>query len=235
MPATSRSSAARPGRWSRGGSPKGATRVVHDCNPFAGDKCNTIRLVDQQHDPLLLRAGDRDQHRLDRCGERGVVQGRVRCGLKPARRRDGPRPNGKHDARRRRNVKNAALSILGFYNSQQQWVGVVVAPVRTERANKCNVEQAPPDTIPAHLQVYPTDWQVGGPGSSHGLHERRRDAEHGRARSSEDQLPRAIAHRDSHGRTGRTRRTPGTTRTSVIRWTPLARCSPHRAAPPSPT
>ncbi len=27
-----------------GGSAKGVGRMVHDCNPFAGDKCNTIRL-----------------------------------------------------------------------------------------------------------------------------------------------------------------------------------------------
>ena len=53
---------------------------------------------DQQLDPVLLRAGDRDQHRLDRGGERRVLQGCVRRGLESPRRRDGPRPDGKHDA-----------------------------------------------------------------------------------------------------------------------------------------
>ena len=32
------------GELDSGWMPKGATRLVHDCNPFAGDKCNTIRL-----------------------------------------------------------------------------------------------------------------------------------------------------------------------------------------------
>ena len=33
------------GTWTSGWTPKGASRMVHDCNPFAGDKCNTIRLT----------------------------------------------------------------------------------------------------------------------------------------------------------------------------------------------
>ena len=68
------------GTWSSGWTPKG-NRMVHDCDPFAGDKCNTIKLVHQQHDPLLLRSGDRHQHRQHRRGGRRLVQGRVRRGL----------------------------------------------------------------------------------------------------------------------------------------------------------
>ena len=45
IPKTSRSCAARLGTWSSGWIKKGATRMVHDCLPFSGDRCNTIRLA----------------------------------------------------------------------------------------------------------------------------------------------------------------------------------------------
>ncbi len=81
------SSAAPPGRGRRGGPPRVPAGVVHDCNPFAGDKCNIDQAPDEQHHPLLLRAGDRDQYRLDRYGECGVMQGLVRRVPRTRRRR----------------------------------------------------------------------------------------------------------------------------------------------------
>jgi hypothetical protein len=52
------------------------------------------------------------------------------------------------------NVKNAALSILGFYNSNQQWVGLVALPYG-QSGNKCNVNN--PQTYPDSNYA---DWQV---------------------------------------------------------------------------
>ena len=59
------------------------------------------------------------------------------------------------------NVKNAALSILGFYNSPQQWVGLVTLPYG-QTGNKCiaygnSRETRPPISYPDSNY---TDWQV---------------------------------------------------------------------------
>ena len=67
------------GTWSSGWTKKGATRVVHDCNPFAGDKCNTIRLTTSSTIPYYFAPVIGINTRLDRCGECGVMQGLVRC------------------------------------------------------------------------------------------------------------------------------------------------------------
>ena len=72
--------------------------MVHDCNPFAGDKCNTIRLSTSNTIPYYFAPVIGINTGNDRGGERRVVQGCLRRRLEPARRRAGARPDGKHDA-----------------------------------------------------------------------------------------------------------------------------------------
>ena len=237
------------GTWSSGWTKKGATRVVHDCNPFAGDKCNTIRLADQQHHPLLLRAGDRDQYRHDRYGECGVMQGLVRCCRTTPRRRHGARPNGQHGRRRRRERQERGSVGLGLLRPIAAMDRGRVAPVRQgfagqpryhgqvrglRRQSDGRARQPEPT---AHLSGLSDrdgfEPLVGHQWLESGLQECRGGHQPGVQPGAGDQLPRRGRPPPSKPPRKEVRR-PGITRTSAIRSTPLARCSPPRAGPPSP-
>ncbi len=133
------------GSWSSGWVPKGATRLVHDCNPFAGDKCNTIRLSTSSTIPYYfapvigINTGSTGAVNAASCkGACGAASSPLDVVIVLDR-------TGSMTDADVANVKNAALSILGFYNSQQQWVGLVALPYG-QSGNKCNVNN--PQTYP---------------------------------------------------------------------------------------
>jgi hypothetical protein len=142
------------GSWSSGWAPKGATRLVHDCNPFAGDKCNTIRLSTSSTIPYYfapvigINNGSTGAVNAASCkGACGAASSPLDVVLVLDR-------TGSMTDADVANVKNAALSILGFYNSQQQWVGLVALPYG-QSGNKFNVNN--PQTYP---QLNYVNWQV---------------------------------------------------------------------------
>lgn len=142
------------GSWSSGWLPKGGGRLVHDCNPFAGDKCNTIRLSTSSTIPYYfapvigVNTGSTGAVNAASCkGACGAASSPLDVVL--VLDRTGSMTQADVD-----NVKNAALSILGFYNSQQQWVGLVSLPYG-QTNNKCNVNN--PQTYPGTNYL---NWQV---------------------------------------------------------------------------
>ena len=165
-PETSRSSAARPGRWTSGWSAKGVSRMIHDCNPFAGDKCNTIRLSTSNSIPYYfapvigINTGNTGAVNAASCkGACGAASSPLDVVLVLDR-------TGSMTQADVANVKNAALSILGFYDSSQQWVGLVALPYG-QNSNKCNVNN--PQTYPGTNYA-----QLAGRAAQHGLHQPRR-------------------------------------------------------------
>jgi Putative Flp pilus-assembly TadE/G-like/von Willebrand factor type A domain len=149
------------GNWSSGWVAKG-NRMVHDCNPFAGDKCNTIRLTTSNTIPYYFAP----VIGVD-TGNTGVVAAascKGACGAASSPidvvmvlDRTGSMTQGDID-----NVKNAALAVLDFYDPSQQWVGMVSLPYG-QPSNKC-VAYGDRRTTPPTYQVYPnstaSSWQA---------------------------------------------------------------------------
>jgi hypothetical protein len=128
-------------------------RAYHACDPFSGEKCNTI----------VLRASNFVKYFFApvigiRQGSTGAVNGascKGFCG-QPSSPLDVVMVldrTGSMTQSDVANVKNAALSILDFYDSSEQWVGLVALPYG-QPGNKC---------IANHPQLYPnsnmTTWQ----------------------------------------------------------------------------
>ena len=141
------------GTWSSGWTTRNG-RSTHDCNPFAGDKCNTIRLstastIPYYFAPVLgINTGSTGAVNAASCkGACGAASSPVDVVM--VLDRTGSMTQSDVD-----NMKNAALSILSFYDSRQQWVGLVALPYG-QPSNKCVVNNP---------QNYPdsnySDWQV---------------------------------------------------------------------------
>ncbi len=142
------------GTWSSGWTAKGAGRMIHNCDPFAGDKCNTIRLSTNNTIPYYfapvigVNTGNTGAVTAASCkGACGAASSPLDIVL--VLDRTGSMTQADVD-----NMKNAALSILGFYDSSQQWVGLVALPYG-QNINKCNVNN--PQTYPGTNYV---NWQV---------------------------------------------------------------------------
>ena len=150
------------GTWASGWTLK-PTRAVHPCDPFAGDKCNTIRLTTSNTIPYYfapvigINTGSTGAVNAASCkGACGAASSPLDVVMVLDR-------TGSMTAADVANVKNAALSILGFYDSSQQWVGLITLPYG-DPSNKCvafgNSNAKPSPTY----QVYPdsnyTDWQA---------------------------------------------------------------------------
>ncbi len=130
------------------------SRASHLCNPYAGDKCNTIRLqtsesVDYYFAPVIgINDGNTGSVSAASCkGACGAPSSPVDIVMVLDR-------TGSMTPADIVNLKNAALSVLSFYDSSQQWVGVVALPYG-QPSNKCQVNNP---------QNYPNsnyqDWQV---------------------------------------------------------------------------
>jgi hypothetical protein len=149
------------GTWTSGWTAKGS-RVIHDCNPFAGDKCNTIRLSTSNTIPYYfapvigINTGSTGVVNAASCkGSCGAASSPVDVVMVLDR-------TGSMDVADVANVQNAALSVLDFYDSTQQWVGMVSLPYG-QTGNKC-VAYGDNRTTPPTFQLYPdatyTDWQA---------------------------------------------------------------------------
>ena len=141
------------GTWTTGWTTANG-KSKHLCDPFAGDKCNTIRLTTSNSIPYYFAPVIGIQN-----GSTGAVNAascKGACGAASSPLdivmvldRTGSMTQADVD-----NMKNAALSILGFYDSSQQWVGLVALPYG-QTLNKCNVNN--PQTYPNSTY---TNWQV---------------------------------------------------------------------------
>lgn len=142
------------GTWAAGDWRTKRGRSSHACDPFSGDKCNTIlvstsNVVDYAFAPVIgINQGNTGSVSAASCnGSCGAARAPLDVVMVLDR-------TGSMTASDVVNVKNAALSILSFYDSKEQWVGVVALPYGPA-SNKCNV---------ADPQNYPdgnySDWQA---------------------------------------------------------------------------
>ena len=116
------------GTWSSGWVKKGATRLVHDCNPFAGDKCNTIKLQTSSTIPYYfapvigINNGSTGAVNAASCkGSCGAAAAPIDVVMVLDR-------TGSMSDADVANVRNAALSVLDFYDASDQWIGMVSLP-----------------------------------------------------------------------------------------------------------
>ncbi|MGH2597447.1 MAG: TadE/TadG family type IV pilus assembly protein [Actinomycetota bacterium] len=143
------------GTWSSGWTTANG-RSKHACDPFAGDKCNTIRLSTSNSIPYYfapvigINTGSTGAVNAASCkGACGAASSPIDVVV--VLDRTGSMTQSDID-----NMKNAALSILSFYDSSQQWVGLVALPYG-QSGNKCAVNnpQNYPDSNYADWQVTP--------------------------------------------------------------------------------
>jgi hypothetical protein len=149
------------GTWSSGWTRKGATRVIHDCNPFAGDKCNTIRLATSNTIPYYfapvigINSGSTGTVNAASCkGSCGAAAKPLDVVMVLDR-------TGSMSDADVANVRNAALSVLDYYDPSQQWIGIVSlpygkgAPGSLGSTGKCEAYGDRRGSSPTY-QVYPT-------------------------------------------------------------------------------
>jgi Flp pilus assembly protein TadG len=141
------------GTWAAGDWRTKRGRSSHACDPYSGDKCNTIlvstsNIVDYAFAPVIgINQGSTGAVSAASCnGSCGAARAPVDVVMVLDR-------TGSMTPADVVNVKNAAISILGFYDSSEQWVGVAALPYGL--SNKCAV---------ADPQNYPdsnySDWQT---------------------------------------------------------------------------
>jgi Putative Flp pilus-assembly TadE/G-like len=128
-------------------------RSSHACNPYAGDKCNTIlvgtsEIVDYAFAPVIgINSGSTGVLNAASCkGACGAASAPLDVVLVLDR-------TGSMTPADIVNVKNAAISILGFYDSSQQHVGLVALPYGPA-SNKCTTSD--PQRYPDSNYI---DWQ----------------------------------------------------------------------------
>ena len=116
------------GGWSSGWAKKGATRVVHDCFPALGDKCNTIKLATTSTIPYYfapvigINSGSTGLVNAASCkGSCGADAVPIDVVMVLDR-------TGSMSDADVANVRNAALSVLDFYDPSDQWIGMVSLP-----------------------------------------------------------------------------------------------------------
>jgi hypothetical protein len=151
------------GSWSAGTWRVKGPKVVHDCNPYVGDKCNTIsvrtnRDVPYYFAPVIgINQGNTGSVSAASCnGACGAASSPLDVVMVIDR-------TGSMTAADLANAKNAALSVLDFYDAQQQWVGIVALPY-PQPSNKCAVNN--PQLYPASAASL---WQVSPLSSNYDL------------------------------------------------------------------
>jgi len=149
------------GTWTSGWTAKGS-RVYHDCDPFAGDKCNPIKLSTSNTIPYYfapvigINTGSTGVVNAASCkGSCGAASSPIDVVMVLDR-------TGSMDVADVANVQNAALSVLDVYDPAVQWVGMVSLPYG-QTGNKC-VAYGDNRLRPPTFQLYPdsnyTDWQA---------------------------------------------------------------------------
>lgn len=151
------------GAWTSGWTAHGS-RMIHDCNPFAGDKCNTIRLSTSDTIPYYfapvigINTGSTGAVNAASCkGACGAAASPIDVVM--VLDRTGSMLTPVNDIP---NLQNAALAVLDFYDPSQQWVGMVSLPYG-QPGNKC-IAYGDNRTNPKTYQNYPDsnylDWQA---------------------------------------------------------------------------
>lgn len=148
------------GTWTSGWTPKG-TRMIHACDPFAGDKCNTIRLSTSSTIPYYfapvigINTGSTGAVNAASCkGACGAASSPLDVVMVLDR-------TGSMTVSDVANVKNAALSVLGFFDDSQQWIGMVSLPYG-QPSNKCVAfgdRRATPPTYQNYPNSTASTWQ----------------------------------------------------------------------------
>ena len=146
------------GNWSSGWITRNG-RSTHVCDPFAGDKCNTIRLSTASTIPYFfapvigITSGSTGAVSAASCkGLCGAASSPIDVVMVLDR-------TGSMTDSDVANVKNAALSVLDFYEPATQWIGMVSLPYG-QPSNKCEVygdrRPSPPNPSPVKTyQLYP--------------------------------------------------------------------------------
>ena len=126
------------GTWSTGWNVKVGQKASHPCDPTLGDKCNTIRLSTSENVPFYFapaigtNSGNTGAVNAASCkGQCGAASSPLDVVMVLDR-------TGSMTPADIVNVKNAAQSILSFYDSSQQWVGLVALPYGPT-GNKCAI------------------------------------------------------------------------------------------------
>jgi hypothetical protein len=163
------------GTWSSGWITRNG-KSTHVCDPFAGDKCNTIRLSTANTIPYFfapvigINSGSTGAVSAASCkGACGAASSPIDVVM--VLDRTGSMTQADVD-----NVKNAALSVLDFYEPASQWIGMVSLPYG-QPSNKCvaygdrrTAAQGNPSPPPTY-QLYPNSsasaWQAAGLSSSY--------------------------------------------------------------------
>jgi hypothetical protein len=156
------------GTWSSGWITRNG-RSTHVCDPFAGDKCNTIRLSTANTIPYFfapvigINTGSTGAVSAASCkGACGAASSPIDVVMVLDR-------TGSMTPSDVANVKNAALSVLDFYEPATQWIGMVSLPYG-QPSNKCvaygdhrTASQGNPSPPPT-FQLYPNSsastWQA---------------------------------------------------------------------------
>lgn len=151
------------GSWSAGTWRAKGAKAVHDCDPYAGDKCNTIsvrtsKAVPYYFAPVIgIDQGNTGAVSAASCkGACGAASAPLDVVMVLDR-------TGSMTPADLANAKNAALSVLDFYDAQQQWVGVVALPY-PQPSDKCAVNN--PQLYPAGAASL---WQVAPLSSNYDL------------------------------------------------------------------
>lgn len=149
------------GTWSSGWTTRNG-RSTHLCDPYGGDKCNTIRLTTSSTIPYYfapvigVNSGSTGAVNAASCkGQCGAATSPVDVVMVLDR-------TGSMSPDDIANLKNAALSVLDFYDPAQQWVGMASLPYG-QPGNKC-IAYGDTRTRPRTYQIYPdsnyADWQA---------------------------------------------------------------------------
>ncbi len=144
------------GSWSAGTWRLKGTKAVHDCDPYAGDKCNTISVRSARDVPYIFapiigfKQGNTGSVSAASCkGACGAASSPLDVVIVFDR-------TGSMSVADVANAKNGALSVLDFYDSSQQHVGMVALPYGRP-SNKCvvNDPQLYPQSAASFWQVTP--------------------------------------------------------------------------------
>jgi len=149
------------GTWSSGWTTRNG-RSTHACDPYAGDKCNTIRLTTSTSIPYYFApaigvdSGSTGAVNAASCkGQCGAATSPVDVVMVLDR-------TGSMSTSDIANLENAALAVLDFYDPTQQWVGMASLPYG-QPGNKC-IAYGDRRTSPPTYQLYPNsnyaDWQA---------------------------------------------------------------------------
>jgi hypothetical protein len=146
------------GGWSGGWTTRGG-RSSHTCNPFIGEKCNTIRLSTSETVPFyfapVININQGSTGLVNAASCKGAC-GKASAPLDVAMVID---RTGSMTPADLANAKAGALAVLDVYDDDVQWVGVVALPYG-QSSNKCYVNVPPPQGDQYYPASSASTWQI---------------------------------------------------------------------------